>query len=390
VARSSAAVLSRIELMTAGSLGLIATVIAAVLPVLVGAWQTALGFSAHQAGYIAATELFAQVCGTVLFLRVDRAWSMRRCAGLGLVVMVVGNLACARSEHLVALVISRLVAGIGGGMVRALSMKCLALARYPGRAFAFYASGQVALAAAVSAVLPQVLNIAGLRLPFLALGAICAAAMTLIFWLPARTASQEREGRRLGFHPRTVWTLGALLVFFVGQAGTWTYLATLGEARGISSTTVSDTLTWLNVAGLVGTLGASALAVTLPPMATIVGLAAMTLVSIFVLFHVHTSGLVFAAATCCFYFAWCASLPFQFAIIARCDPTGAAGAAAPAVDGMGLACGAALGGVLIAHLGVGAVGVLCALGTVLGIGCYLAGSLTNTAEPSAALANPAP
>jgi predicted MFS family arabinose efflux permease len=55
-----------------------------------------------------------------------------------------------------------------------------------------------------------------------------------------------------------------------------------------------------------------------------------------------------------------------------------------------LACGAALGGVLIAHLGVGAVGVLCALGTVLGIGCYLAGSLTNTAEPSAALANPAP
>ena len=371
MARSSVTALSRIQLLTAGCLGLVATVIAAVLPVLVSAWQTALGFSAHQAGYIAATELFAQVCGTVLFLRVDRAWSLRRCAGLGLAVMVVGNLACARSEHLVALVISRLIAGTGGGMVRALSMKCLALATLPGRAFAIYASGQVALAAAVSAAVPRVLDIAGLRLPFLVLGAICAVAMTLIFWLPAQTSPNDRERSRLGFHPRTAWTLGALLVFFVGQAGTWTYLAPLGEARGMSPTTISDTLTWLNVAGLVGTLGAGALAVTLRPLATIGGLAAITLVSIWVLFHVHASGLIFAAAACCFYFSWCASLPFQFAIIARCDQTGAAGAAAPAVDGLGLACGAALGGVLISHFGVGAVGVMCAVGTVLGVAGYL-------------------
>src|SRR6185437_952976 len=113
--------LARTQLLSAAILGLIATVVAAVLPMLVSAWQTALGFSAHEAGYIAATELFAQVCGTVLFLRIDRTWSLRRCAGLGLAVMVVGNLACARGEHLWALLASRLIAGLGGGMVRALS-----------------------------------------------------------------------------------------------------------------------------------------------------------------------------------------------------------------------------------------------------------------------------
>jgi MFS transporter, DHA1 family, inner membrane transport protein len=390
LAPSPTAVPSRIELLAAASLGLVATVIAAVLPVLVGAWQTTLGFSADQAGYIAATELFAQVCGTLLFLYIDGAWSLRRCAGLGLAVMVAGNLACAQSSHLVALVASRLIAGTGGGMVRALAMKCLALAMYPGRAFALYASGQVAIAATVSAVIPQVINGAGLRVPFLALAGICAAATALIFWLPAHRASGERARRALDFHPRTAWTLGALFIFFVGQAGTWTYLAPLGEERGISAAIISSTLTWLNVAGLAGTLTAGALAVYLRPMPTISTLAGITLLSILVLFHVHASGLLFVISACCFYFAWCASLPFQFAIIASCDHTGAAGATAPAVDGLGLACGAALGGLLIAHFGVGAVGVLCAFGTVLGIACYLAGSLTHrTAELAATPANTA-
>jgi len=389
LARSSAAGLSRIELLAAGSLGLIATVVAAVLPALVGAWQTALGFSADQAGYVAATELFAQVGGTLLFLCVGRAWSLSRCAGVGLAVMVAGNLACARSEHFLALVVSRLIAGTGAGVVRALSMKCLALAVYPGRAFALYASGQVAVAATVSAVIPQVLDVAGLRVPFLVLAGICAVSVALIFRLPARLPSSEGASRVLRFRRQTFWTLAALFVFFVGQAATWTYLAPLGREQGIPPAVINGTLTWLNVAGLMGTLGAGALAVYLPPLPTIISLAGVTLASILALFHAQSSPALFAASACCFYFAWGASLPFQFAIIARCDQTGAAAAAAPALDGLGLACGAAVGGVLVFRFGVAAVGALCAVGTILGIACYLAGSFTDRrADPAVTPANP--
>jgi len=66
------------------------------------------------------------------------------------------------------------------------------------------------------------------------------------------------------------------------------------------------------------------------------------------LFHTH-SGVIFGIAACGFYFAWCSSFPLQFALIAASDASGRAGAAAPAVDGLGLACGAALGGALLAH-----------------------------------------
>ena len=373
-------------MLTAGALGLIATVIAAVLPVLVSAWQTELKFSAHEAGYVAATELFAQVCGTVLFLCLDRVWPLRRCAGLGLALMVAGNLTSAESQHLAALVASRMIAGTGGGIVRALSMKCLARAVNPGRAFAMYASGQVAIAATVSAVIPQILNIVGLRVPFMLLAGLCAAAVGLTFLLPTGPLSRPYPSQRLHVPAQSIWTLGALFIFFIGQAGVWTFLAPLGEAQHVAPRAISGTLVWLNVAGLVGTLGAAALADRVSPLGTITCLLGITLLAILGLFHSHFSWLLFALSACSFYFAWCASLPFQFAIIARSDETGGAGAAAPAIDGLGLACGAAMAGVLITRIGVSAAGLLCVVGSLGGVACYVfANSLIRKTSRSTSL-----
>jgi len=52
----------------AGALGIIATAVAAILPVLVGVWQKQAGLQVDQAGFVAATELLAQVAGTAGFL----------------------------------------------------------------------------------------------------------------------------------------------------------------------------------------------------------------------------------------------------------------------------------------------------------------------------------
>lgn len=197
--------------------------------------------------------------------------------------------------------------------------------------------------------------------------------------LPTRSPSAEGPRRPLGFNPRTAWTLARLFIFFIGQAGTCTYLAPLGEEHGISPAIISSTLTWLNVAGLVGTLGPARSRSICRRCRRSAPWQALPSSPFSLFFRCTLPSLPFAVSACCFYFAWCASLPFQFTIIARCDPNGAAGAAAPAVDGLGLACGAAVGGVLISRFGVGAVGALCALGTVLGIACYLTGSFTTRA-----------
>src|SRR5258707_14864661 len=96
----------------AGALGILATAVGAILPVLVGVWQKQAGLQVDQAGFVAATELFAQVAGTGVFLWASPRWTLRSIAVVGLCVMVVGNIATARRVYFASL----MAAGrIGGG-----------------------------------------------------------------------------------------------------------------------------------------------------------------------------------------------------------------------------------------------------------------------------------
>ena len=81
---------------------------------------------------------------------------------------------------------------------------------------------------------------------------------------------------------------------------------------------------------------------------------------------------LFTVSICGFYFAWCASFPFQFSVIAASDPTGRASAITPAVDGLGLAAGATLAGGLLPTVGLQATGWIYAASSIIGIGCYVA------------------
>jgi len=371
-------------LIAAGSLGLIATLIAAVLPVLVGAWQSELAIDAHEAGYVAAAELFAQVLGTLVFLSIERITAWRWCAGAGLALMVVGNLACAASGQLATLLVSRLIAGTGGGLVRALAMNCLARATNPGRAFAIYASGQVALAASLTAAMPAILASIGLSSAFGVLAGGCAAAALLLPAMPGAMLCGQERPREWGLPGPSIWSLVGLFVFFVGQAAVWTYLSPLGAAQGISRSAVAATLTAINFAGLAGTCAAALFAGRGSSLGMVSGLLIVTLASVSVLLNTHAS-VPFAFAACVFYFSWCVSLPLQFALIARSDATGRAAAAAPAVDGLGLACGAALGGGLIAHYGLTASGVLAGVASVAGIAAYVIGSVVHRSRAASSV-----
>src|SRR5882672_9432313 len=101
----------------AGALGILATAVAAILPVLVGVWQKQAGLQVDQAGFVAATELFAQVAGTALFLWASPRWTSRSVAVVGLAVMVMGNVATAVSADFPSLLSARAMGGAGGGVI---------------------------------------------------------------------------------------------------------------------------------------------------------------------------------------------------------------------------------------------------------------------------------
>src|ERR1700722_9615498 len=242
----------------AGVLGLLATAVGAILPVLVGVWQKQAGLQVDQAGFVAATELFAQVAGTGLFLWASPRWTLRTIALVGLGVMVIGSIATAVSVDFPSLISSRAIGGAGGGIIRALCMMCLAKAVSPGRAFAVYAGAQVGLAAVTTALIPQFIDSEGVRAPFLVLTLASVLGFALCPLLPGHSplpASAIRH-RGPGSDPMAaILAIIALFIFFVGQGALWTYLAPIGAYRSIPAAGVPEGLTLLNFAGLAGARG---------------------------------------------------------------------------------------------------------------------------------------
>jgi MFS transporter, DHA1 family, inner membrane transport protein len=366
-------------LWAAGSLGIVATAAAAVLPVLIGVWQKQAGLAVDQAGFVAATELFAQVAGTALFLWASSRSAPRSLAIAGLAVMVLGNIATAASQNFAALLAARAAGGVGGGLLRALCMMWLAKALNPGRAFAVYAGAQVGIAAVTTALMPRLVDSHGVQAPFLGLTLVSMLGLTLCPLLPGTRIAAVTRHRGSGFFPiAAVLAIAALFVFFLGQGALWTYLAPIGASQSVPEGGVADGLTLLNFAGLAGALGVGAIAYRLDPRIAVLTLLATEILAIVGLFHVHSSA-GFIASASVFYFSWCASFPFQFTLIARSDPSGRASAAVPAADGLGLALGAAVASGLLPALGLGSAGWLCAAASITGIALYLGSAALSVA-----------
>jgi predicted MFS family arabinose efflux permease len=367
----------------AGALGLLATAVGAILPVLVGVWQKQAGLPVGQAGFVAATELFAQVAGTGLFLWASPRWPLRAIAVAALGVMVIGNIATALSADFPSLILARAIAGAGGGVIRALCMMSLAKALSPGRAFAVYAGAQVGLAAVTTALIPRFIDSQGARAPFLVLTLASALGFALCPLLPRRSAlpppAIEPRGSA-SFPMAAILAIVALFVFFAGQGALWTYLEPIGAYRSIPAAGITQALTLLNFAGLAGALGVGAMAHRVNPRIALSTLLATEILAIVGLFNVHSSaGFIVSAGV--FYFSWCASFPFQFTVISRSDSSGRASAVVPAADGLGLAGGAAFAGAVLPTLGLGSAGWLCAAASVAGIMLYI-GSATLSKKPS--------
>ncbi len=356
----------------AGALGILATAVGAILPVLIAVWQKQAGLHVDQAGFVAATELFAQVVGTGLFLWASPRWTLRTIAAVGLAVMAIGNIATALSLSFASLIVARAIGGAGGGIVRALCMMSLAKALSPGRAFAVYAGAQVGLAALTTALIPRLIETQGARAPFLILTLASVLGFALCPLLPRQSPLSRSVIRRgLRSYPvAAILAIIALFIFFAGQGALWTYLAPIGAYQSIPAAGITQALTLLNFAGLAGALGVGALAHRVNPRIALLTLLATEIAAIVGLFTVHSS-LGFIASACVFYFSWCASFPFQFTVISQSDLSGRASAVVPAADGLGLAGGAALASVVLPMLGLGSAGWICAAASVVGITLYI-------------------
>lgn len=342
-------------------IGLVAATLLAVLPLMVGVLARQFGMGVEQAGYVIAINMGGILLGSLSCIVLTRRFSWSALIVSGLLVMTAGNVLTLSTAGLTALVSSRLIAGLGEGVVGACCYALMGQARLPGRSIAIYAGGQSIVGAVGMAVLPTLIANYGWHVFYLlvALATIPALALVKVAVRGREQVRSEAGAQSVPARPAlNIPSLGALLAiffFFVGLAMVWAFMERLGNDRNLSTLELSAALSASSLAGLAGSLVAGAVA---DRIRVSIGLGAGLALIIVSLAMMFVGGFVpFTAGVCGLYFAWTFQFPFLFECLVAVDRGGRVTVLTPVATGGALAVGPAIGGFILQH---GTLTMLCA------------------------------
>ena len=347
-------------------------IVAAILmvaPVVVGALVNDLGFTPGQAGLTISLELGAMSLAALPALWWLPRWRWQRLLYPALLVMVVGNIACAFAHGFALLGSLRVLTGLAGGSVMVVCLAAVGMTRHTERNFGWWTIGQLLLGAVGLALLPRVLPVVGPRGLFIGLAVLLAAGLLFVAPMPAgANAMPEAAGAAAGVR-RSVLRLppllglAGILCLYVALGGVWTFVERIGAASGLAATSIGDDLTIASLCGIAGCGAAIVVGGRFGRMRPLLLGFALILGGTFGLFGT-VSALRFLLATGAFKFAWTFALPYILAGMASHELSGRLMALANFMIGGGLALGPALVAALLGappHYGVAA-----ALGLVAG------------------------
>lgn len=187
-----------------------------------------------------------------------------RVAMLGSLILIAANtasgfIAMGDPESFSLLQLSRVLAGIGAGLIGAAGTVSAAGSSNPQRVFAIVTFGAYLLIAAEPPLLPLVLTPFGASGGFFSIAILAAVAMPLYLWLlPPRKSAAEEEGSvwtALRQAPNRMLALAAMAAVFIyetGQGGVFTFIAEIGTRSGLDEQAVGNALGATALAGLSG------------------------------------------------------------------------------------------------------------------------------------------
>jgi predicted MFS family arabinose efflux permease len=188
-------------------------------------------------------------------------------------------------------------------------------------------------------------------------------------WWPTKLQSEQTPPVSLSFGRAGTVCLIAIFLYYVAQAAVWAFLEALGTTVGQPTDRIASALALVGIPGVAASLLVSVVSKRLSLRQGLLIGFGLTLGSLYLL-TVHAGMWTFGLGVGLFYFAWCGTVPFQFASAAASDLSGNAVAAFPAADGLGLAAGPAIAGAMVMQLGTHSVVALAVACTALGIGLF--------------------
>ena len=340
------------------------------LPAIVSALTDAGRLNAEMAGYVVGIDLGAQVAGGLLFLGQGRRRRLSTSLSFGLALVVIGNALSCLSTTTVALIATRLVAGLGAGLVRSAYFALLSFAASPSRAVARLTIAQIFVMAAAFSIFPWFTHRVGWFGPYLFLSILGTVMFATLSWWPRKVPLEKTESVSLSFGSAGVVCLLGVFLYWVAQDGLWAFAEAIGVAMGQSRVAITSALALVGIPGGIASLFAYVITPRLSTTRALTLGLGLTLGSLYLL-TLHLGSWTLLAGLGLFYFAWCMTAPFAFAAAVECDPKRNTASAFIVAVGIGVAVGPACAGHIVQNRGTLTLLTLTACCTTASIGLFV-------------------
>ena len=294
-----------------------------MLPLLVGAVSTELGFSDSQAGYLASIDL----AGIVLAAVTSPAWihrfSRKRIALVCIALLLAGNAWSLNATGFLELCSARFVAELGSGIAFSLALVTLGEQEKPDRYFSIGIGSTIALSVVVFLWIPAAISQYGIGTLFLFQIVLSALVGLFIGWLPTQGSAPDRqrgaETQKKG-HARLFVCFLAFSCFTIVEGGLWSYVERIGDSSGLTAEYIGRVLALTQFASLLASMISSTLSTRLGRFAPIAFGSFVFLISLYLIQQPQAE--LFLVGACLSQFAYIFVLPYMMLLCVELDNSG--------------------------------------------------------------------
>jgi MFS family permease len=355
------------------------------MPMLIDTLQVTGIFSARGAGLLLSMELAVSAFTTLGLSAWFRAKSPRAWALSGGLLTIAGTALTLLSPSPLLFFVSRLIAGIGAGIVGANATSVLSRGVEREKIIAILTMISIVDAALWLVVMPYSVDRFGYRGAYACLLLICLGGTYLLRRLPSSPVRPKvsRRSSPMSFTPAAWLVVMAIFLTQLGQGAFWSLEDAFGRRAGFSNHGIGVLLSAATLLLLLGAMGAAWAGDRFgrfPSMQLLILVNAVSIVLISTV-AVHW---VFIAANILQSVTNLSSVIYQLGLSASLDHTGRLVAAATGLVTLGNGLGPSLSTSLSAAFGAPSVGVVILAFNILALIAYSAVRFRYAGEPRAA------
>ena len=324
-----------------------------LLPIWAGIFTEEFGFNSRQVGLLLSADMTANTIATFSARYWIHRCYWRRVFPFAVLLTVTPNLLCGTAESFEAFLAYRYVAGLGAGTMVAFMYATISASVNPDREFAYAMALQVFIGALCLNGASRLWMAWGAAPVFIMTGLVALLPMLCYHAIPRsnpltqNTGSRNNPGLPSSAIPgAALMGLLAVGLFFASMNSIWSFMERLGDAEGFAADFIAITLSVSLLFSFAGALAPAWLAGRMKRIVPISFGYVCLFMAIFTIGR-HPAATTYLAALCVYNFFYSFVIPFQNGWIASFDRDGRTVVLLPFLQGIGIAAGPVLAGLVI-------------------------------------------